>query len=179
MGRKFKGRSGRSSGTKARFHWFGNQFPGTAVAPATGRTLIELASGVQLERLGGGTLVSIRGGFQIVNDGTNADLGPSFYAAKIMYLRVDDAQVPDVDLQPIDNNEEDIAMRQLWMTAGRFPTRASDTIEPVTKQFDLNVKSKVVMRGGGKFSLWLIIQAESGATSRLNTSGYLRACVKY
>ncbi len=172
---------GRNSGrgAKRRYHWFGNQFPVTTVAAATSRTLVELVSGAQLERLGGGTLVGIRGWLNFQNNAANADLGDVFAAGKIMYLRVDDAQTVDDDIQPIDNHEEDIAMRQLWTWVGNFEARASDTILMRTQSLELNVRSKVVLRGGGKFSVWLILQTEAGAGSRLTTTGYLRACVKY
>ena len=178
MPRNSRRRSGgRGGGSKRRYRWFGNQFPVTSIAVTSARTFVELVSGAQLERLGGGTLQRIRGSLHFSNTGTDAVNGGCNIASIILAHTVNDAQAIEADLQPTDNNEEDIARRVLWSRFARLSDLNNDPLAYSFERIEIDIRVKVILLSTGKHSLWLAM--DNNFANRGQVMGYLRALVKY
>jgi len=156
---------GRSSPT---YRWLGVSFPPTILASTT--TALNLVDSLQIDEMGGATLVRIRGYIELFQNNVAA----GEYGMKIALEQIDDAGTPSSDINGRDTDEEDIARRQLWTKRGNFPAISSLTTTPAgTREFEIDVKVGVKIRA--KNSVFLFADSTS---SRVSFSGYIRALLR-
>ncbi len=146
---------GRSSRRKARkYHWLGVQPPETVINVAAPTLVVAiLMDSPQMER-NPGTMIRVRGNLTWLQATTAGNTA----RAKMMMLQVNDAQNLTGDDQPIDNNEEDIAKRQLWSSQFAQQTVAT-TDGHRTVEVDIDVKVKIKIPTDGKHIFALLFEA--------------------
>jgi len=159
--RSFRGRSGGRSSAPT-YKWAGVQFPLTALASTL--TAINLVDRLQIDEMGGATLLRIRGNIVVRQNVVSA----TEWGMKIVMENVDDLGAPTSDIQAIDTDGEDIARRQLWTRIGQEPT-ASAVDQTTRIDLEIDIKARVKLRA--KQSLFLLMES---TVARMSATGYLR-----